>query len=189
MLKHKSLITTALLLVSIMINGCSQSDGNSTSTTNQVLVIDGYTLPPDPGEAGKETLLGVDSNDNGVRDDVERWIYTTYDKPIERAVQMQSAKAYQIVINEPEKALENLPVMQAATACKAYWSFLAKDENKTSFLEEYKDYAREIKSIQFNTADRFLAYEKYNSTLSGGVYSGYKMDEWSKKCEFDLATY
>ncbi|MGH8501297.1 MAG: hypothetical protein ACREVE_02270 [Gammaproteobacteria bacterium] len=31
-------------------------------------------LPPDPGEAGKATLLGIDSNDNGIRDDVERYI-------------------------------------------------------------------------------------------------------------------
>jgi len=28
------------------------------------------------------TLLGIDSNDNGVRDDVERWIYITYNAHI-----------------------------------------------------------------------------------------------------------
>ena len=29
-------------------------------------------LPPDPGEAGKLTLAGIDSNNDGVRDDLER---------------------------------------------------------------------------------------------------------------------
>ncbi len=41
--------------------------------------INGYRLPPEPDETlNNATLLGIDSNDNGVRDDVERWIYTTY---------------------------------------------------------------------------------------------------------------
>lgn len=31
-------------------------------------------LPPDPGEAGTATLLGIDSNNDGVRDDLERYI-------------------------------------------------------------------------------------------------------------------
>jgi len=46
-------------------------------------VVDGYTLPPEPDEAlNNATLLGIDSNNNGVRDDVERWIYETYDEYI-----------------------------------------------------------------------------------------------------------
>ncbi|MHB1316395.1 MAG: hypothetical protein ACYCZW_00880 [Minisyncoccota bacterium] len=32
------------------------------------------TLPSDPGEAGKATLAGIDSNDDGIRDDLEREI-------------------------------------------------------------------------------------------------------------------
>ena len=31
-------------------------------------------LPPEPGDAGRATLAGVDVNDNGVRDDLERYI-------------------------------------------------------------------------------------------------------------------
>ncbi|AVR97644.1 hypothetical protein [Pseudoduganella armeniaca] len=31
-------------------------------------------MPPDPGEAGRATLAGIDSNGNGVRDDLERHI-------------------------------------------------------------------------------------------------------------------
>ena len=42
--------------------------------------IHGYRLPPMPDEKlNNATLLGIDSNNNGVRDDVERWIYETYD--------------------------------------------------------------------------------------------------------------
>jgi hypothetical protein len=35
-------------------------------------------LPPDPGEAGKTTLAGIDSNNDGVRDDLEREIIYMY---------------------------------------------------------------------------------------------------------------
>lgn len=37
-------------------------------------------LPPDPGEAGKATLAGIDSNNDGVRDDLEREIVYMYPK-------------------------------------------------------------------------------------------------------------
>lgn len=36
------------------------------------------TLPPDPGEAGKATLSGIDSDNDGVRDDLEREIVFMY---------------------------------------------------------------------------------------------------------------
>ena len=35
-------------------------------------------LPPDPGEAGKATLAGIDSDHDGVRDDLEREIVYMY---------------------------------------------------------------------------------------------------------------
>ncbi len=45
--------------------------------------INGHTLPPEPDpKINNSTLLGIDSNNNGVRDDVERWIYETYDEYI-----------------------------------------------------------------------------------------------------------
>jgi len=31
-------------------------------------------LPPDPGEAGKATLTGIDVDRDGVRDDLQRYI-------------------------------------------------------------------------------------------------------------------
>lgn len=37
-------------------------------------------LPPDPGESGKATLAGIDSNNDGVRDDLEREIVYMYPK-------------------------------------------------------------------------------------------------------------
>ena len=38
----------------------------------------GFVLPPDPGAEGKKTLLGIDTDGDGVRDDIQRYIYLTY---------------------------------------------------------------------------------------------------------------
>jgi hypothetical protein len=35
-------------------------------------------LPPDPGEAGKATIDGIDADKDGMRDDVQRWIATEW---------------------------------------------------------------------------------------------------------------
>jgi len=42
------------------------------------LLVTVVPLPPDPGEAGKVTLEGIDSDGDGVRDDVQRYIALTY---------------------------------------------------------------------------------------------------------------
>ena len=166
-----------------------ETNTTDTNTTQPPLVIDGYTLPPMPDKVlNDSTLLGIDSNDNGVRDDVEIWIYTTYAKPIERAVFMQSSRAYQIVIQEPEKALENLHYMHDASNCRSYWRLSAKENGESSWLEKYRDYPNEIHPIQFNTKERFLAYEKYNHTLSGGVYTSAKLSEWKSRCDFNTSS-
>ena len=76
---------------------------------NDLETIHGHTLPSEPDKIlNDSTLLGIDSNNNGVRDDVERWIYHTYrDKhPIHVDIVMQVARAYKKVLEMPEKAKE-----------------------------------------------------------------------------------
>jgi hypothetical protein len=163
---------------------------NKTSNTLALEIykeINGHRLPPEPDPiVNNSTLLGIDVNNNGVRDDVERWVYTYYSKPIEHAVFMQSARAYQIVIQEPEKALETMKYLDDVSDCESYWKLRAKRKGESFWLERYKDYDKEMNPIQFNTADRFLAYKKYNQTLSGGVYSSSPMKEWKSKCDFNV---
>jgi hypothetical protein len=82
---------------------------SNTINLNLTWVVNGHVLPlePDP-TINNSTLLGIDSNHNGVRDDVERWIYETYEHPIERGIFMQSARAYNKVIVDPSKAHETV---------------------------------------------------------------------------------
>ena len=72
----------------LLLSSCAfaKNDTNLTSDSNTTAhkspwVVDGHVLPPEPDPmVNNATLLGVDVNHNGVRDDVERWIYETYDE-------------------------------------------------------------------------------------------------------------
>jgi len=80
-----------------------------------------YELPPEPDPTqNNSTLLGIDSNNNGVRDDVERWIYKTYkDKhPIHIDIAMQAGRAYKLVLETPERAREIRLEVQGALFCE-----------------------------------------------------------------------
>ncbi|MDR2034911.1 MAG: hypothetical protein LBP89_09875, partial [Helicobacteraceae bacterium] len=60
-----------------------------------------YNLPPDPGEAGKAALEGIDSNNNGVRDDVEIAIYNyapREDQEKLRQAMFQKAKSIELIV-------------------------------------------------------------------------------------------
>lgn len=49
-------------------------------------------LPPDPGDEGRATLEGVDSDRDGLRDDVQRHIYLGYDDDGVRRALVQVAE-------------------------------------------------------------------------------------------------
>ncbi len=144
--------------------------------------VDGHRLPPEPDpKINNATLLGVDSNNNGVRDDVERWIYETYDHPIERGIFMQSARAYQKVIVDPSKAHETVKYSDNALSCEFYWIY--EKTPKPFDKYEYFSHRKNLKKIQFNTLKRYMAYEKYNAQFNGHVLDAPKPSK--NKCEFD----
>lgn len=146
--------------------------------------INVHTLPPEPDPLiNNSTLLGIDSNNNGVRDDVERWIYKTYKHPIEIGIFMQSSRAYNMVIADPSKAKETRNHISNIVGCIGYWKYYSKENNETYILDPFRDTSSEINKIQFNTSKRHMAYERFNEELSGGVYGSSGMSK--EKCEFD----
>jgi len=141
-----------------------------------------YKLPPEPEpKINNSTLLGIDSNNNGVRDDMERWIYKTYTHPIERGIFMQSARAYNKVITNPSKALKTKKYVDNAVSCLKYFMY----ESDPVPFDKYEHYSnrKKLKSIQFNTLDRRISYDKYQKALSGGVYD--MLPSSKENCEFD----
>ena len=71
-------------------------------------------LPPDPGEAGKASLEGIDADTDGIRDDIQRYIALTYqDSQKTRAALRQLTLALQKALLESpdeENALRNTEI-------------------------------------------------------------------------------
>jgi len=159
-------------------------------------VINGYTLPPKPDpKINNSTLLGVDSNDNGVRDDVERWIVKRFDNKAERSIALQIAKALQkvVLVTDEQSALEAMDETDRALDCRGYYFIKhTKDMNTyreaAIFRKNHKIFDSEFKDIQFNTHDRIKAYFSYNRNLSGKVLGGGGgiLSSTKDKCDEDI---
>ena len=88
-------------------------------------IINGYVLPPEPDETlNNSTLLGIDSNDNGVRDDVEIYVIKRYAKDpdfpkTKTALAMQYAWSTQKILENP--VIESKKYSDDAIDCEFYW--------------------------------------------------------------------
>ena len=82
--------------------GCTRGCGSSLNGASEVLNADrGFKFPsnypPDPGQEGRKTLEGIDSDHDGLRDDVQRWIYARYpNDESKRKALRQMALQYQL---------------------------------------------------------------------------------------------
>ena len=145
-------------------------------------VINGYELPLEPDETlNNSTILGIDSNDNGIRDDVERKAIKTYQEPIKVEPMLASLRIGQEILANPVGlAQEHSAKMDRVDNCTAYLRTAAP--NLIDELEYIKFYEKNI----YNTEERVRAYLDYNSALSGGVYGSGPADWTADKCDFEV---
>ena len=155
-----------------------------------IWIMNGYTLPPEPDpKVNNATLLGVDVNNNGVRDDVERWIYETYkDKhPIHVDIAMQAARAYKLVLEHPEKAKEIRKKVNSAIHCNWYYRAYAEFFNQPVLMK--KSIVPSVRSQYFNTKERQKTYWQYDTLLNGGVYDLPDPNKLKLYCDFNTSKY
>ena len=179
---------------------------------NITWVVNGHTLPPEPDEATNDaTLLGIDINSNGVRDDVERYIYKRFGKDPDYpktkvALTMQDAWATQKILENP--TIESKKYLDDAIDCQYYW-FERKQKNirqkiieldKTNFSESIRlsVQARKwrgkhkvfddvlLKDKMLNTKQRILTMFKFNEACSGHIFHGRKLTIDSCLTNLDL---
>ena len=151
---------------------------SNTITLNITWVVDGYVLPPEPDPAvNNATLGGVDSNNNGVRDDVERNIYATYPVRLQRGLLIDNAKIYQQIMVEPtSNAIDIQKGITKVIDCEIFLGRLDENINADEWIEEPK----KVKNKTFNTKERIRKYLDYNIALSGGSY-GSSPKDWNRE--------
>ena len=137
------------LLVGLFV-GCSGgggTDGGAPAPGGQA------ALPPDPGPAGMATLAGIDSNTNGVRDDLERYIALTYPATSDadtRAALTQYTKVAQGAMLDANDPVASQPHAQKLMDGVECLLFRRPNDARKLFLE--------LQAKILNTMDRSKAY-------------------------------
>ncbi len=156
--------------------------GYTVANTQEAITSDiAQTLPPDPGPAGKKTLEGIDSDHDGVRDDVQRWIALTYPNSEKtRAVLSQSTKTMQqYLLNaaDPIATYENAKRMDDDLSCFGY-----------ILSSELSTVSSEHQAIFLNTYQRSKVWLQADKHLSGHKFKGLDFKNWKQGCNFDPDT-
>ena len=139
---------------------------------------DGDGLPPDPAEEGKATLEGIDSDNDGLRDDIQRYIALQYSDSVKtKAALRQAAMALQnIILNSPDEtsALRNTELEARASECIRYIRPVDGRRIDNMLLAEF-----------LNTEARSRAYLAYDAKLSGHVFGTRDLEQYKRSCTFD----
>jgi uncharacterized lipoprotein YehR (DUF1307 family) len=153
-----AVISVSTLVLSACGGSNESPNVNNNDAEAEVVVSD--TLPPAPGEDGKLTLSGIDSDDDGVRDDVQIAIYERYgsDEVKVNALE-QSAKALQSAIaSDTSNIIDASSSVLRAVDC---------------LHETMDDPTAEISFIEnsvINTEQRSDAYVTFNDGLNGQFF-------------------
>lgn len=144
-------------------------------------IFDGFLEPDIPKES--DTLLGVDANANGVRDDIEIWINRTWKSYNERMAVRQYASDLQynlIAGNENNRDL-------ISHAASSEFTSLACMRFIFGFDEKYK-LIRKIQLIVYNTKKRKDALDGFDNFSYGYSYivKDMKINEEYKGCRFKI---
>ena len=165
--------------------GTDSSENISTATQLIVVVLDPQYLAnliPDPGSAGKLTLAGIDSDNDGVRDDVQRWIVMTFPNSQKtRAAVTQKAKTMQLILLNASDEANVRKYSRASGKASFCITFVRRQVLGLGSSDAYR-LKRELEAIYLNTAARSRAWMQADSYL-GGMYG--VPSDLSKGCDFD----
>jgi len=131
-------------------------------------IVKGYLLPPEPDpKINNSTLLGVDSNNNMLRDDIERWVVKQpwSDKRI--AASLQSMRGLQILIDD------DIGDYNRRSTLSNMADYVLDVQRKYFDLGQQLDESREFRAKMFNTPERIAAYRKYDASFSGKLINGF----------------
>ncbi len=144
-------------------SGCSKDTDDADILHIDRTFIFPSGFPPDPGDAGKKTLQGIDSDHDGVRDDLQRWIYARYPKDEQkRKALSQMAVAYQ---EHMKKDLDETELMAVVDRSEKSIVCLYQTFNGVRADVE----CGYVKAKAFNTAERTKQFLRFDARLDGRV--------------------
>ena len=157
----QSRLVLALLLSSLFLVSCGGGGGGGSSTTSNE-TINGIVVPPEPdATANNATLAGVDSNSNGVRDDVERQIAKAISSQADFSKSLLAAKTYQTILTSPAPTTR-------AQALSQYTPLVCLSKIPGEVPKKLRAISGDtsIENLTMNTGQRTVAMERFLGKLA-----------------------
>lgn len=166
----KSKILVLSMLGAMALSGCSAFKSQTPVEVYLDDISEIYNLPADPGEEGLATLAGIDSNANGVRDEVEREIYLLVDVarqldyyPDLASYEMEMARKLEAILVAENPVHANGEALKSIRALQKYVSdtngLLRTEEVEVPAIslmheKEVMYIANIIRGLVYNTPER-----------------------------------
>ncbi len=137
-------------------------------------------LPPDPGVAGQQTLAGVDSDHDGVRDDLQRNIALTYagSQPTIRALRQMVKTLQSALVDSGSQSASLQHATQLSRDLECLAAMRPSDSGRV---------ASELLAYALDTEARGRSYLAYNDRLGGEAFPLRDRTDWASSCQFAAA--
>ena len=151
-------------------------------------------LPPDPGEAGKATLEGIDADGDGLRDDIQRWIYfkiphSERAREATRRYAIEATKALTLA-NDKAASIAHTKILLDASDCANELITLNPPSGDTRTEErrglEAGFFLNSLAAVILNTPERSRAQIKGDQNFGGQIY--HMTNDALSVCTFDFAS-
>ncbi len=143
-----------------------------TPPVTAVEVINEISVPLDPGMAGKQSLIGIDSDHDGVRDDIQRFLAKNLGPDLllyKRALHVARAAQQTLLVAEThDKAKARIAFNQWSIADDCFSAININGRKKENYMKEIK-YDKQLEALIANTPERMLAYMQYADMVGGMV--------------------
>ncbi|UXY15498.1 hypothetical protein N8I74_00335 [Chitiniphilus purpureus] len=133
--------------------------------------INGIKVPPDPGAEGRRTLAGIDSDNDGVRDDVQRFLAKEVGQhPARFRYAMEMARITQQEIlaaseNNKEKVRSLFSQWIVAHDC-----YFRTYKDSVELYSWRLNFSKKLTALHSNTPERIAANNKADELASGKLY-------------------
>jgi len=176
MRNSKPMLTLAAIFAvcGLFLASCGGGSGSGSSATT----INGISVPPEPDATqNNATVAGVDSNSNGVRDDVERKIAektnATENQDFTGAV--AAAKVYQEIVTTNNWSADTAKQVAKRLICSSKSNYFTQESSA------YK--GDSISDMVANTDDRKNNLKQYTALTSGIDYADFVGADGEIHCE------
>lgn len=176
----RKLKAISLLIGCALITSCGGGGDTTDTAAPPVTNPPVSNLPPDPGETGLQTIEGIDSDLDGIRDDLQIYIFNRFsDQDRDAMIQVAASLQDQLLSNQTTA----LATASATRAFRSIGCYLSVQSGVP--IDQKSTEVRILQAKVVNTIDRLQAYKVFNRAIGAQTFTALPLDQQLDSCEFN----